>query len=495
MLKKRDAYSLNPLGNRKELFMKRVFSAFLVIVMLLSAVMLPACNKTPNPTETQSTTGSNVTTDPKLETTDPTGDDTTEPTGDNTTDPIDPTEEPTDPTEAPTDPTEAPTDPTEAPTDAPKPTDPPATQPPATQPPATEPPVTEPPATEPPATEPPTEPEHIKILGPTGEVFPYADIAKKYLQEGGDVGKYTFPACKNAAKPIEITWKADFTPKKFYIRYTTDETFATYIEVTASGSKSSVSVYNLFKGATYYVQVSATDDAGVEHVATSTFQTTTLGPRVLYVEGTHNVRDVGGYQTSFGKTTLQGLIIRGDELYPDVTYQGIKTLSDVLGIKTEIDVRIPSQSEWKESTSIIPGATLLYTPLSGYSDAFSSSLDGYRAAFQAMAKPENYPIYIHCTGGADRTGTVCYLLNALLGVSEEELIQDYEFTTFSDWGLRSTKSGSYYGYYKTFYQNLTTKFEGETLMEHVENYLLWIGVKQAEIDTIRGIMFGEIPVG
>ena len=42
---------------------------------------------------------------------------------------------------------------------------------------------------------------------------------------------------------------------------------------------------------------------------------------------------------------------------------------------------------------------------------------------------------------------------------------------------------------------MTTKFEGETLMEHVENYLLWIGVKQAEIDTIRGIMFGEIPVG
>ena len=31
-------------------------------------------------------------------------------------------------------------------------------------------------------------------------------------------------------------------------------------------------------------------------------------------------------------------------------------------------------------------------------------------------------------------------------------------------------------------------------MENVESYLLKIGVKQAEIDNIRGIMFGEIPI-
>ena len=114
--------------------------------------------------------------------------------------------------------------------------------------------------------------------------------------------------------------------------------------------------------------------------------------------------------------------------------------------------------------------------------------------FQQLAKPENYPVYIHCTGGADRTGTVCFLLNALLGVDEATLIQDYEFTTFSDWGTRSTKSGTYFGYWRPFYQTLTTQYEGDNLMENVESYLLKIGVKQAEIDAIRGIMFGEIPI-
>lgn len=476
--------------------MKRLLCTILVAVMLLSMFMLPACSDKTNTDPTQGTTLPSGTTasDPTNDDKDPT-DPPTDPT-DEPTDPIDPTEAPTDPTEAPTDPTEAPTDPTEAPTDptqapteAPKPTDPPATEPPATEPPATE-----PPATEPPATEPPTEPQHIKITAPQGEVFPYVDNAKKYLTQGGDVGKYTFPATKNAAKGIEVKWQIDFTTKQFIIHYSTDETFATYKELKVAGSKRTASLYNLLKGATYFIRITAVDEAGQEHVAETTFQTTNLGPRVLYVEGTYNVRDVGGYETSFGKTTLQGLIIRGDQLYPTITRNGIKTMEEELGIKLEIDVRIPSQSEWTKSESIIPGAALKYCSLSGYSDCFSSSRDGYKQVFQQLAKPENYPVYIHCTGGADRTGTVCFLLNALLGVDEATLIQDYEFTTFSDWGTRSTKSGTYAGYWRPFYQTLTTQYEGDNLMENVESYLLKIGVKQSEIDTIRGIMFGEIPI-
>ena len=42
---------------------------------------------------------------------------------------------------------------------------------------------------------------------------------------------------------------------------------------------------------------------------------------------------------------------------------------------------------------------------------------------------------------------------------------------------------------------LNARFEGDTLAEKVENYMLSIGVKQEEIDAIRGIMFGEIPIG
>ena len=97
---------------------------------------------------------------------------------------------------------------------------------------------------------------------------------------------------------------------------------------------------------------------------------------------------------------------------------------------------------------------------------------------------------MHCTGGADRTGTVAFLFNALLGVSEAELIQDYEITTFSIYNTRSTQSGAYAEMFQEFLNKLYT-YEGETLSQKTENYMLSIGVTQAEIDSIRIIMLGE----
>ena len=265
-------------------------------------------------------------------------------------------------------------------------------------------------------------------------------------------------------------------------------------EISVPGTSTTVSVYNLLKAATYYVQVSAVDAAGEEHVTTSSFYTTSMGPRVMYIEGAYNIRDVGGYETSFGKTTLQNMIFRGDALTPDefcyaqITNEGKRVMSEELGIKLELDMRSPGHG----TSSVIPGAAKKYCTLGGYGEAFSNP-SGYIALFKELAKPESYPVYMHCSGGADRTGTVCFLLNALLGVDEKTLIQDYEFTTFSDYGIRSTQSGAYYINFMTFYSTLKS-YEGDTLPEKVESYLKRFGVTQAEIDAIRGIMFGEIPI-
>ena len=39
-------------------------------------------------------------------------------------------------------------------------------------------------------------------------------------------------------------------------------------------------------------------------------------------------------------------------------------------------------------------------------------------------------IYFHCTIGTDRTGTLAYFLEGLLGVNEEERLEDYELSYF-----------------------------------------------------------------
>ena len=43
-------------------------------------------------------------------------------------------------------------------------------------------------------------------------------------------------------------------------------------------------------------------------------------------------------------------------------------------------------------------------------------------AIQAFADPGNFPMYVHCAGGADRTGTVCFIVEALCGVCEADLL-------------------------------------------------------------------------
>ena len=46
-------------------------------------------------------------------------------------------------------------------------------------------------------------------------------------------------------------------------------------------------------------------------------------------------------------------------------------------------------------------------------------------AFAIFGNKDNYPIVMHCSIGTDRTGMLAFLINSLLGVSEEDLYKDY----------------------------------------------------------------------
>ena len=70
---------------------------------------------------------------------------------------------------------------------------------------------------------------------------------------------------------------------------------------------------------------------------------------------------------------------------------------------------------------------------------------------------------------------------------------DFEITSFSLYGARSTKSGTYADYWSAFMTKLDT-YTGATRQEKMQGWLLSIGVTQVEIDTFKGIMYGEIDV-
>lgn len=333
---------------------------------------------------------------------------------------------------------------------------------------------------------------------PNGEAVPYIQPALEYLQAGAgaNVRQYMV-SVDNPNQAIQVTWSCTGGSVATYkVEYATKADYSDAIVKTCDGDTDFVELYNLYKGTEYLVRVTAQDENGKAlAMETGTFTTTNIGPRVMQIPDIHNVRDIGGYQTVNGQATEQDLVYRGGTLRPadiytsNLTVEGARYMRNVMGIKTEIDFR-GSQEAGGITESVIPGAKLRYAPLGGYADAFAGS-EGYRKTFEILADKNNYPIYYHCTGGADRTGTVTFLLNALLGVAETELIQDYEFTTFSVYGERNTQQGVYANYFKEFRKGLDA-YAGETLQEKVESYLLSIGVTKLQLESIQAIMCGGI---
>ena len=182
-----------------------------------------------------------------------------------------------------------------------------------------------------------------------------------------------------------------------------------------------------------------------------------------------------------------------------VTDAGLAYMSEVMGIKSEIDFRTPGEAGF-DGGSFIPGASLTYVTINSYAPTFTYD-DEYYAFFSMLADESNYPVYMHCTGGADRTGSAVYLLHTMLGVSELECLQGYELTSFSTYGMRDTKVATigtkenpYKAYWDEFMAQLNS-YAGNTQQEKVETWMKTVvGVSQEQIDKIKAIFYGEIEI-
>lgn len=251
---------------------------------------------------------------------------------------------------------------------------------------------------------------------------------------------------------------------------------------TLKGNERSVSVYHLKASTQYHYRINITLSNNSVTSVQGSFQTA-QAPRVLSIEGAVNVRDIGGWKTVDGKTIRQGLLYRGSEIDGAVekafcvTEKGRNDMLTVLGICTDMDLR--SSGDNTLGTHAL-GANVkhIYYDAPMYGGAFSAP-EKVREIFKDLAKADSYPIYLHCTYGMDRTGTFCYLLEALLGVSEEDLMRDYQLTALYYSSLNSDPMNAFVAQVQ--------QLEGDTVQEKVTNYLLSVGVTEEEISSIKNI--------
>lgn len=255
--------------------------------------------------------------------------------------------------------------------------------------------------------------------------------------------------------------------------------------------------------------------------------------RFCNIAGMKNVRDLGGWNTASGKRINYQKLYRGAN-FLRITDQGKYEFTQTLGIKTEIDLREkgdrPDRNliENQKLSTLGKGYNVTYVeaPIvtcsyiypqfkqeepvkrSYYTPTKASLFN----AFTTLSDESNYPIYFHCNAGADRTGTFAFLVEALLGVSIDDLCLDYELTCFStaandEWRgpYIPSANGRVLGTAKDDSQNycafgplidnmlkwygISNGAKDDTLSSAVENYLTsFIGITEEQIQSIKNIL-------
>jgi len=169
---------------------------------------------------------------------------------------------------------------------------------------------------------------------------------------------------------------------------------------------------------------------------------------IYTVDGTFNVRDVGGSKTSTGTRVRTGRLLRSAS--PDsLTPAGIETMRS-FDLRTVIDLRSRSEVDrhghfptndvsvrWEHLPSAV-GPPTVGTPSEDnwmqehpdpmapmYEEILEHNGPEIARGLRILSDPANLPALVHCTSGKDRTGLFVVILHLTLGVSLDNALAHY----------------------------------------------------------------------
>lgn len=188
-------------------------------------------------------------------------------------------------------------------------------------------------------------------------------------------------------------------------RYETNKIDKKLIATVSSGDVR----YYLIPGSTYYLEA-VSDTSKVEVVTITGSLRMINGP-------VGNFRDLGGWAAD-GGTVKYGVLFRGG------TTNGMKSLDGFnhLGIGGVVDLRPNSE---------IDSSSAVESIRKRISITYYTTGSNVRKAVEYVLKfivEENKNVFFNCNFGRDRTGTIAYLLEGLLGVGLEDRKTDFELT-------------------------------------------------------------------
>ena len=170
-----------------------------------------------------------------------------------------------------------------------------------------------------------------------------------------------------------------------------------------------------------------------------------IGMRRLPFVGVKNFRDLGGYSTESGATTLWGRIFRSDSPH-NFTAADLEVF-DALDIRVIYDLRRDAERDADPGPRPslhreLPSGPVFATDVNTLRDRGDGEhwLFGDYCRMLEVAGPVfgdlfsqfadcPGPMMFHCMGGKDRTGMAAALLLSCLGVDRESVLDDYQLTS------------------------------------------------------------------
>lgn len=196
---------------------------------------------------------------------------------------------------------------------------------------------------------------------------------------------------------------------------------------------------------------------------------------------TTNMRDLGGWPCD-GGTIKYGLLYRSGE----VNQLDENLLINELGINTECDLTADGSPAFPGKMRFIGHTSYAMYSLAD-TGAWYTNLKG---VFNAVIYRD--PVIFHCSMGADRTGTLACILEALLGVSQSDIDKDYELTSF--YVIRA-RNGNYQGG-TSDWAHLIAQIEalsGDTFRDKAVTFARSVGITTDEINAFRHAMIDGNP--